>query len=111
MTVRSLVAECAAAMRQGEMHPAAMRDRLGQLTGLLGSCNDEIRQAEAAYAGVLLKALEANEAANRAKIRASITPEYARVREAKDTKELAVEMIRALKYQIKSADEEMRLSR
>jgi hypothetical protein len=111
MTVRAMVAEAAADMRRGDLQPADLRVLLGRLTGLLGSCNEEIRHADAVYAGVLLQLLESHEAANRARIRAQTTPEYQRVREARDTKEACVEMVRAIKYQLRSADEEMRLTR
>ena len=51
------------------------------------------------------------EAANRAKIRAEITPEYARKREARDTKELVVELVRSLKYFLRCKEDEVRLTR
>jgi hypothetical protein len=81
------------------------------MTALMGNVNDEIRQADHAYAVVLLRFLEADEAANRAKIRAETSLEYLRRREARDTKELVVELVRSLKYQLRAAEEEMRLSR
>ena len=60
---------------------------------------------------MLLDHLEGSEAANRAKIRAETTPEFARKQEARDTKELVQEMVRALKYYLRSLEEEMRLAR
>jgi hypothetical protein len=84
---------------------------LNRLTAILGNCNDQIREADLAYAEVLIKLLDSEEAANRAKIRAETTPEYQRKREARDTKELAVELTRSLKYFLRSKEEEMRLTR
>ena len=84
---------------------------LTTLTALMGNCNDEIRHADADYARVLLQCLERDEAANRAKIRAEITPEYARKREARDTKELVVELVRSLKYFLRCKEDEVRLTR
>jgi hypothetical protein len=60
---------------------------------------------------VLLKHLESEEAANRAKIRAETTPEYQRKREARDTKELAIELCRSLKYFLKAKQDEYQMSR
>ena len=80
-------------------------------TALMGNCQEEIRQAEYEYAVVILKYLEADEAANRAKIRAETSPEFLRKREARDMKELVTELARSLKYLLRSAEEEMRLSR
>ena len=94
-----------------DLQPDRAADLLNKLTALVGNCNDVIRDADLAYAEVLLKFLEADEAANRAKIRAECSPEYQRKREARDTKELAVELTRALKYFLKSKEEEYRMSR
>ena len=60
---------------------------------------------------VLLGYLDAEAKANRAKIRAETSPEYQRKREARDTKELVQELVRSLKYFLRSKEEEMRLSR
>lgn len=98
-------------MRSGDLMPVEARGHLQTLTSLLGNCNDEQREADAAYSQVLLGCLNSDEAANRARIRAEITPEYARKREAKDTRDLVVEMIRSLKTVIRSVSDEMQLSR
>jgi hypothetical protein len=55
--------------------------------------------------------LQSDEAANRARIRAEVTPEYQRARAAKDTEKLVLELIRSCKKYLSSLDEEMRLSR
>jgi hypothetical protein len=111
MTIREMVHEIQVEMRDADLQPERAAQILSRLTGLLASVNVEIRQADAAYSGVLLKHLDGEEAANRARIRAETTPEYQRKREAKDTKEFVVEAIRSLKYVLRSAEEEMRLSR
>lgn len=91
-----------------ELHPDRAAELLVRLTALLGNCADEIREADAAYAVVLLQHLESSEAANRAKIRAETSPEFQRKREARDTKELAIELSRSLKYFLRAKAEEMR---
>jgi hypothetical protein len=83
---------------------------LTKLTALLGNVLDEQREADAAFNVVLLKHLETEEAASRAKIRAETTAEYHRKREARDVHELTVELIRSLKMFIKGRAEEMRLT-
>ncbi len=83
---------------------------MAHLSALLGNCNDEIRKADASYAEVLLRFLESEDAANRAKVRAECSPEFQRKREARDTKELVIEMVRSLKYLLRSVEEEMRLA-
>jgi hypothetical protein len=94
-----------------DLPPERARVLLNDMTRLIGNCNAEIRDADAAYAAHLLSCLDAEDKANRAKIRAETSPEFARKREARDTKELVVEMSRSLKYYLRSLEEEMRLAR
>jgi hypothetical protein len=98
-------------IRDTDLQPDRAAVLLTKLTALLGNCNDEIRLADHAYSVVLLRFLEADEAANRAKIRAETSTEYLRRQEARSTKELVVELVRSLKYLLKAQEEEMRLSR
>ena len=95
----------------GDLLPTRAAQLLMELTALLGNCLEEIREADHAYAVVLLGALETSEKANRAKIWAETSVEYQRKREARDTRELVQEMTRSLKYFLRSQEEEMRLSR
>lgn len=111
MTVRALVHAMQTEIRDQELTPARSCELLAKLTALIGNCNDELRHADLAYKPVLLRHLEGTEAANRARIRAECSPEYARCREAKDTRELVVEMVRSLKKLIAAQQDEMRLSR
>lgn len=97
-------------IRDTDLQPDRAAELLNKLTALVGNCNDEIRVADQEYARVLLDALNAEEKANRARILAETTPQYRRKREARDTKELTLELIRSLKYFLRSKTEEMRLS-
>ncbi len=110
-TVRDLVKAMQVEIRETDLQPSRAAELLAKLTALLGNCNDEIRVSDQAYALCLLGHLQQEEKANRARIQAEISPEYARKREARDTKELVVELVRSLKYLLRSAEEEMRLSR
>src|SRR5687768_3800454 len=107
MNVRALILE-----RQSEVRNSSdlLLDRaaeiLAELTALLGSINDEIRKRDVEYNLVLLHALESENKANRAKIKAQTTPEYIAMREARDTKEVCVELIRSLKYFLKAKQDE-----
>ena len=111
LSIREMVKSAQRDIGAGSLVPQQAAELLMKLTALLGNINDEIREADSLYAAVLLACLDSDEAANRAKIRAETTPAYQRRREARDTKELAQEMIRAIKYYLRSAEEEMRLSR
>jgi len=111
VTVRDLIHQMQREIRDTDLQPDRAAELLTKLTALLGNVSDEIREADMDYAKVLLLHLESEEAANRAKIRAQTTAEYSRSREARDLKELVVELARSLKYFLKVKEEEMRLSR
>lgn len=112
MTVRELVRAYQREIQAPEdLLPDRAAELLTRLTALIGNCNDEIREADAAYAGVLLATLDSETKANRATIRAETSAEYARKREARDTKELVVELARSLKYFLRAKAEELQLAR
>ena len=111
MTVRERVKAAQKEIRDGgELLPTRAAQLLMELTALLGNCLEEIREADSAYATVLLRALETSEKANRAKIWAETSGEYQRKREARDTRELVQELVASLKYYLRSLEAEMRLS-
>ncbi len=112
MTVRDMVRELQVEIRDTpDLLPDRASELMNRLTGLLGNINDEIRDADAGYAVVLLKLLDDGYPANQARIRAEISPEYRRKQEAKHTKELAVELVRSLKYYLRAKADEMGLTR
>lgn len=109
-TVRELVRDIRREVRESDdLLPHRASEILIKLTALYGNIIDEHRDAEMAYNDVLLQALNSDEAASRAKIRAMATPQYGRMREAKDTERQALELIRSLKHYLRSKTEEMRL--
>lgn len=112
MTVRELVrAYQQEILKAEDLLPDRAAELLTKLTALIGNCNDEIREADAIYAGVLLGFLDSEAKANRAKIRAETSPEHKRKQEARDTKELVIELSRSLKYFLRAKAEELQLAR
>lgn len=112
MTVRDLVRSYQREIQQtADLLPDRAAELLTKLTALMGNVNDEIREADAEYATVLLGYLDSEEKANRARIRAETSPAYQRKREARDTKELIVELSRSLKYFLRVKSEELQLAR
>jgi hypothetical protein len=94
-----------------DLLPDRAAELLTKLTALLGNCADSIREADHDFAVVLLAHLETEKHANRARIKAEISPAFQRRQEARDLKELAVELIRSLKYLLRAKQEERELSR
>lgn len=111
MTVREMVAALQREVLAGDLTPDRASEILLKLTALLGNCAAEIREADLVYANRLLAELNAHDKANRARIAAEVTPEFRRKREAHDAKDLVVELIRSLRQMLRTAGDEMRLSR
>ena len=111
MTVREMVKAAQKELLAGDPTPERARALNAQLSALLGNCNEAIRVADAAYAVALLALFDVEQKANRAKLRGETTPEYQAKREARDTKDVLIEMVRTLRQNMRSLDEEMRLQR
>jgi hypothetical protein len=111
MSTRELIEGFRRELRDEDLSPMRGSEVLTKLTALMGNVLAEIREAEAEFNGVLLKFLDSDEAANRAKIRAQATPEYARAKEAKDTQTVLLAMIQSLKVVLKVQTEELKATR
>src|SRR3990167_2288620 len=110
MNIREMIKGIQEEVLKGDLLPGRASELLNTLSALIGNINDEIRRRDIEYSQTLLRALEGQEKANRAKIVAECSPEYLAKREARDTKELSLEMIRSLKYYLRAKEEEMRVS-
>ncbi len=112
VTVRELVRGMQREIREtADLQPERAAELLNRLSALFGNVLDEVREADMNYNTVLLGFLNSDEAANRARIRAQASDEYARFRQAKDQERLVIELIRSLKQFLRSKTEEMRLAR
>jgi hydrogenase maturation factor len=111
VSVRELVNSIKREILAGDLTPRRMSDLELTLSALLGNIQDEIRNADALYADVLLKCMREESKANRARILAETSPEYLRKRAASDCYKLAVELIRSLRSVGRQQVEEMRLAR
>jgi hypothetical protein len=98
-------------LAEGALTPDLARESLVTLTALLGNVNDEVRRTDHDYKLVLLGCMKGQKAAARAKIEAETSQQYLRAREASDTADLVLEMIRSLKKYMESLSNEMRLQR
>jgi hypothetical protein len=112
VTVRARVKGYQREIQQAsDLLPDRAAELLMQLSALMGNCADEIREADSEYAVTLLHFLDTEKKANRAKIRAEISPEFRRKQEARDTKELVIELTRSLKYFLRVKSEELQMAR
>ena len=111
MSVREMVWNMQGEILKGDLLPMRAAELLMRLTALMGNAATEIRERDAIYANVLLALLKASTKASHAKIEAETTDAFKRRQEARDTKELIVELTRSLKYLLRTAEEEMRMAR
>jgi hypothetical protein len=110
-TVRDLTAAIRHEVRAGDLAPGRAGELATQLAALLANICAEIRAADMAYNEVFADMLDQEGKANRAKIRAELTPAYARKREAHDEHTVTLELIRSLRKMQDTFREEMRLQR
>ena len=111
LTVREIVKRIQAEVLSDGATPAIVREADMTLSALLGNVHQEQRIADQEYKLVLLGCLQGAEAANRARIRAEVTPQYLRAREAKDIAEEVKQLSVSCRAYLRSLSEEMRLSR
>jgi hypothetical protein len=111
MTVRDRIASIHQQQLRGQTTPTEAAQWLATLGALVGNVLVEIREAEADFTAIYAKCLDEEGKANRAKIRAEMTPQWSRLREAKDTLKLVESMSASLKYLLKAHESEARLAR
>jgi hypothetical protein len=108
-SVRDMVGEIQRQMLTGYATPHEAAEDLVKATALMANVQKEVREADHAYAVVLLRFLDADEAAARAKIRAETSMEFMRKREAKDMGVFLEETVRTLKTLVKLEESQMRM--
>lgn len=111
LSIRDRIAAIHQQQLQGATTPMEAAQWLATLGALVGNVLVEIREAEAAYTIVYAKHLDAEGKANRAKIRAEMSPEYQRVRAARDLLKQVEHQMATLKYLVKAHETELRLTR
>jgi hypothetical protein len=111
VTVRERIAAIHQQQLRGATTPMEAAQWLATLGALVGNVLQEIREAEADYNTIYAGFLDSEQKANRAKVRAESTPEYWRLREARDTLKVVESMSASLKYVLKAHEAEMRLTR
>jgi len=111
VSVRELVDKARMEVLAGELQPIRVGELASELSALLGNIFQEIREADMAFNAVYAACLDQEGKANRAKIRAELTPEYQRKREAHDYHAVTLELVRSLRKLQDSQIGEMRLSR
>ena len=109
-TIREMLRRLLVDAKDLDLPPHQMADMLVQATSIYASVVEEVRESEFAYKAVLLSQLDSEEAASRAKIRAENTEAYRRMRTAKDSEKVAIELIRSLKVALRTKQEEMRMA-
>ena len=106
-----MVSDIQGEIAKGNLLPVRAAELLTELSALLGNISEEITQRDYEYNLVLLQFLETEAKANRAKIKAEVSKEYLAKRRAYNTRDLAIELIRSLKFFLKAQEQEYREGR
>ena len=109
LTIREMIAVIQADIRRRpDLPPSQASEILVELSSLLGNCMAEELAAEMDYNRAFRDLLEQDGTQARAKVRASCTPEYERLRTAKNTITLVESMQAALKYALRVSEAELK---
>ncbi len=106
MTIREHIMGYQNEILKGNLLPQRAAEILTEIAALIGNINVQIMETEISYNLVLKRCFDSEKTANRAKIEAGTTQEFREMREARNTKELAIEMMRSLKYLLKAMEDE-----
>lgn len=110
MTVRAMVDSIRREVLAGGLSPVHVAELHVKLSALLGNIFEEIREADMAYNAIYAGFLTTEGKANRAKIRAELTQEYLRKREAHDYHKVTEQLILSLKKMQSALETEMRMA-
>jgi len=95
---------------KGDLETWRAAEILNELSALLGNVNEALIQRQMEYNLKLAELME-GETVAKARVKADTTDEYRLLLEVKATRELTIEMMRAMKYTIKSRIEEFKEAR
>lgn len=98
-------------LERAAMTPTLAMESEVTLSALLANVMQEAREAELAYKPVLLKCMDGTKAANRARIEAECTQEYARLLEAKHYEKVVQQSLTTCRSFLRSFDQERRFQR
>lgn len=110
MNIKGLIRGYNEEILNHDLTPSRASDILCEVSSLLGNITDEIKRTEIEYNRVLLKFLEEEPKANRAKIKAECSPEYEAKLNAKNTMLVATQLIGSLKYYLREKESELKQS-
>ena len=111
VTVREDIARIEREMRDPDLSPGRASDHAMALSSYLSLINAEIRTSELAYKRKVLEFRETSKSAADAVMKADVTPEWERWREACDYGESVMELIRTIRKVLDTLRAEMQLQR
>lgn len=106
MTLRERLNNYQNEILQGDLPPQRAAEILTYLSSLYGNILDEVQRRQMKYNKRIMEIYDQEQKANRAKIKAETTKEYKKLLEARNADKLCQELIRSLKYYLKSKSSE-----
>ncbi len=110
-SVREIIKEIQIEVGNPDMTPARASEILNILSSLLGNVNDNISAKQMIYNQVLLKKSDELKTVAKARLVAEASPFYSELLDAKNLRELVIEMMRSMKYFLKAKEQEFREAR
>ena len=107
MTIRERISAYQNEILSKDLQPDRASVILTEISALYGNILDRIKETEMIYNKVLLQYLEEEKKANRAKIKAEISKEYADMKDATNTEKVAIQLIRSLGKFLKVKENEI----
>ncbi len=111
MSIRERIKEIQKQLRENVITPQLARESQITLSALYGSVCEALTDADVKYKRVIADAFEAEGKANRAKMRAERSMEYADLQMLKATEKTVLEMIRSCRAAMRSMEKEYEASR
>jgi hypothetical protein len=111
MSIREMIDNYRNEIHNTDLTPSRASEILVELSALVGNVAEELKNREMEYNRrffALLTAQEGRKSVALAKAESLTTPEWEAVREAQNSRETLMELIRSLKYYLKTKLEESR---
>ena len=109
-TISELVESYQTRVFKGNLPGQEAAEILLELSALLGNINHEIRERQQKYIQAYRELLNMESTVARARIISMATPEWLSLQEAKDEKEVTLELIRSLKFYLRNLKDELEIS-
>ncbi len=109
LTIRERIQQYSSEILSKNYTPQRVAEILLEASAIYSNVLEEVKQRDIAYNKLLLDCLDSEKTANRARIKANITPEYELMRDAHNAEKVILEMTKNAKKWLRMQEEEYRM--